>query len=70
MRGDMKPEEIEFKMPADGHIWGTRLPRPSALAKVTGVAEFGADAAHRLPPETLHLALAQAKVSPCLDQRD
>ncbi len=66
MRGEKKPEEIEFQMPADGHIWGTRLPRPSALAKVTGIAEFGADAAYRLPPETLHLALAQAKVSHAL----
>lgn len=66
MRGDKKPEEIEFKMPADGRIWGTRLPRPSALAKVTGVAEFGADAAYRLPADTLHLALAQAKVSHAL----
>ena len=63
MRGAKTLEDIQFKMPADGRIWGSRIPRPSAVAKVTGVAEFGADAAYRLPPDTLHLALAQAKVS-------
>ena len=63
MRGDKKLDDIIFKMPADGRIWGTSIPRPSAVAKVTGVAEFGADAALRMPSDTLHLALAQAKVS-------
>ncbi|MDR2573046.1 MAG: molybdopterin-dependent oxidoreductase [Desulfovibrio sp.] len=66
MRGEKNPKDIEFKLPADGRIWGTGIPRPSALAKVTGTAEFGADAAYRLPPETLHLAIAQAKVSHAL----
>ncbi|MEG6501802.1 xanthine dehydrogenase family protein molybdopterin-binding subunit, partial [Desulfovibrio sp. 1214_IL3152] len=42
------------------------IPRPSAVAKVTGLAEFGADAAVRMPENTLHLALAQAKVSHAL----
>jgi aldehyde oxidoreductase len=66
MRGEKKPQDIEFKVPADGRVWGSRIPRPSALAKVTGTAEFGADAAYRLPPDTLHLAIAQAKVSHAL----
>ena len=30
---------------------------------MTGLAEYGADAAVHMPPDTLHLALAQAKVS-------
>ena len=63
LRGDMKREDLAFKMPADGRIWGSRIPRPSAVAKVTGVAEFGADAAVRMPEGSLHLALAQARVS-------
>ncbi|MEG2171869.1 MAG: molybdopterin cofactor-binding domain-containing protein [Desulfovibrionaceae bacterium] len=66
MRGDKTLEDIQFKMPADGRIWGTRLPRPSALAKVTGTAQYGADAAVHMPDNTLHLALAQAKVSHAL----
>ncbi|MDR3361394.1 MAG: molybdopterin-dependent oxidoreductase [Desulfovibrio sp.] len=63
MRGEKKLEDIQFRMPADGRIWGTRIPRPSALAKVTGYAEFGADAVNRLPADLLHLAIAQARVS-------
>lgn len=66
MRGEKALADIQFKAPADGRIWGSRLPRPSALAKVTGTAEFGADAAPRLPAGSLHLALAQAKVSHAL----
>ncbi|WP_303173952.1 (2Fe-2S)-binding protein, partial [uncultured Desulfovibrio sp.] len=34
MRGEKSLEDIQFKMPADGRIWGSRLPRPSAVAKV------------------------------------
>ncbi len=63
MRGDKKLEELQYEVPADGRIWGTGFTRPSALAKVTGVAEYGADAALRMPKDTLHLALAQATVS-------
>ncbi len=63
MRGEKKFEDIQYKVPADGRIWGTRFTRPSSLAKVTGTAEFGADAALRMPVNTLHLALVQAKVS-------
>ncbi|MDD4701893.1 MAG: molybdopterin-dependent oxidoreductase, partial [Desulfovibrio sp.] len=66
MRGEKTVEDISFKLPADGRIWGSSIPRPSAVAKVTGVAEFGADAAVRLPDNTLHLALAQAQVSHAL----
>ena len=63
MRGDKDIEGLRYKLPADGRAFGSRLPRPSALVKVTGLAEYGADAAVHMPPDTLHLALAQAKVS-------
>ena len=66
MRGDKDIEELRYKLPADGRAFGSRLPRPSALVKVTGLAEYGADAAVHMPPDTLHLALAQAKVSHAL----
>jgi aldehyde oxidoreductase len=63
LRGEMKIEELEFKMPADGRIWGTNYPRPTAVAKVTGTLDYGQDLGLKMPPGTLHLALVQAKVS-------
>jgi aldehyde oxidoreductase len=54
---------LAYKLPADGQIWGTKYPRPSALAKVTGTLDYGADLALKLPPDALHLALVQADVS-------
>ena len=48
---------------ADGSIFGTKYARPSALAKVTGTWDFGADLALKMPAGTLRLALVQAKVS-------
>ncbi|MBL8093275.1 MAG: (2Fe-2S)-binding protein, partial [Anaerolineales bacterium] len=36
LRGELKPETMEFQMPASGSIWGSKYPRPTAVAKVTG----------------------------------
>ena len=63
MRGEKKKEELMFKIPEDGRIWGSGIPRPSAVAKVTGECDYAADTALKMPPDTLHLALTQAKVS-------
>ena len=63
LRGEMSIEELQFKIPEDGRIWGSKYPRPSALAKVTGTCDYGADIGLKLPEETLQLALVQAKVS-------
>jgi aldehyde oxidoreductase len=63
LRGEMPEESLEFKMPPDGKIWGSRYPRPTAVAKVTGTLDYGQDLGLNLPPNTLHLALVQAKVS-------
>lgn len=63
MRGEMNAEELLFKMPADGAIWGSNYPRPSAVAKVTGTLDYGADLGLKMPADTLFLALVQAKVS-------
>ncbi len=63
MRGEITKEELAFKLPPDGRIWGTKYPRPSALAKVTGRCDYGADLGLKLPPDTLQLALVQAQVS-------
>ncbi|MCB2191123.1 MAG: molybdopterin-dependent oxidoreductase [Deltaproteobacteria bacterium] len=63
MRGEMTLEELSYKLPEDGVIWGSEYPRPSALAKVTGTLDYGADLGIKMPPETLQLALVQAEVS-------
>lgn len=63
MRGEKDADELKFKMPEDGRIWGTSIPRPSALAKVTGTCDYGADIGTMMPDNTLCLALAQATVS-------
>ncbi len=63
LRGEMRAADLRYKLPADGKVWGTNLPRPSAVAKVTGTCDYGADLGLKMPEGTLHLALVQAKVS-------
>lgn len=63
MRGEMKASELDFNMPTDGRIWGSSYPRPTAVGKVTGTLDYGADLGLKLPPNTLYAALVQATVS-------
>ncbi len=63
LRGEMRKEALEFKMAEGAAIWGSKYPRPSAIAKVTGTLDYGADLGLKLPSGTLRLALVQAKVS-------
>ena len=63
LRGEMMLEDLTFKMPADGKIWGSKYPRPTAAAKVTGTIDYGQDLGLKMPPDTLQLALVQAEVS-------
>ena len=63
VRGELKAEKLAFKIPADGRIWGTKHPRPTAVARVTGTLDYGADLGLKLPKDALHLALTQAEVS-------
>jgi aldehyde oxidoreductase len=63
LNGQMTLDELSYKLPADGKIWGGKYPRPSALAKVTGTLDYGADLGLKMPPDTLHMALVQAEES-------
>ncbi len=63
MRGEKPIEDILFKMPKDGRIWGTNYPRPTAEQKVSGTLKYGQDLGLEMPAGTLQLALVQAKVS-------
>jgi aldehyde oxidoreductase len=63
VRGEITEKDLAYKLPPDGRVWGTSQPRPTAVAKVTGTLDYGADLGIKLPPGTLRLALVQAKVS-------
>ena len=66
MRGEKTVLDIMPKPKDDGSILGTEYIRPSAVAKVTGTWDFGADVALKMPEGTLRLALVQAEVSHAL----
>ena len=55
LRGEMSASALEYKAPADGTVFGTRHPRPTAVAKVCGLWDFGNDkAATKKNGLTLH----------------
>ena len=61
LRGEMSRDELIYMLPPDGRVWGTRIPKPTSVARVTGIMDYGADLILKMPPDTLHLALVQAK---------
>ncbi len=65
LRGEATVESISAnsKVGKDGRIWNTHYPRPSAIGKVTGTLDYGADLGIQMPKDTLHIALVQPKVS-------
>lgn len=63
LRGEITMEDLWPKVPEGASIMGANYPRPSAIAKVTGTWDFGADAGLKLPEGTLHIKLVQAYVS-------
>ena len=65
IRGEISKEDLVFK-PTGDSIVGTKYIRPSAVQKVMGTWDFGADDALKMPEGTLRLALVQAKVSHAL----
>lgn len=63
VRGEIEVKDIWKKLPEGASILGTEYIRPSALAKVTGTWDFGADLGLKLPSNALHAKLVQAEVS-------
>lgn len=63
MRGELTMDDITFKAPADKKVYGTNAPRPAALAKVTGLCDYGDDIGSKMPDNTLHLAVVLPGVS-------
>lgn len=63
IRGEVTREEVWPKLKEGETLLGSSMPRPSAIAKVTGTWDFGADLGIKLPEDTLHIKLVQAQVS-------
>ncbi|MCL2126163.1 MAG: molybdopterin-dependent oxidoreductase [Oscillospiraceae bacterium] len=62
MRGEATMDDITFKDPESGDYYGSALPRPAALAKVCGLADYGDDIKLQMPEGTAHLAVVLAGV--------
>lgn len=63
LRGEMSEAALEYKEPNDGKVYGTRYPRPTSVAKVCGLWDFGADLRLMLPEGTLQCTLVYADVA-------
>jgi aldehyde oxidoreductase len=64
IRGEITAEELWPQIEPGASLIGSSVARPSALAKVTGTWDFGADdVIKNLPAGTLHIKLVQAQVS-------
>lgn len=62
MRGEKSPDDLNVDMPGDGRLYGTYFPKPTALTRVLGTCDYGADVAEKMPAGTLHLAVVMAKI--------
>lgn len=62
LRGEATMADITDQTP-NTNVYGTKLHRPTALAKVLGQADYGDDMKHKLPGDPLHLAIVQPKIT-------
>jgi aldehyde oxidoreductase len=63
MRGETTIEDISYKGPEDGEYYGEPVIRPTALAKVCGLANYGDDQELKMPAESLHVAIVQPRIA-------
>ena len=63
LRGEATVDDISFHNPADGEYYGKKVVRPTALAKVCGLADYGDDQELKMPAESLHVALVQPRIA-------
>ncbi|MDR0916635.1 MAG: molybdopterin-dependent oxidoreductase [Oscillospiraceae bacterium] len=62
MRGEKTVDDIIYTLPEDEDIYGSSLPRPTAVGKVTGLTDYGDDLKLKMPSGTAHLALTLSEV--------
>lgn len=63
VRGEATIEQISFKNPEDNEYYGKPVVRPTSLAKVCGVYDYGDDQALKMPAGSLHAAVVQPKIT-------
>jgi aldehyde oxidoreductase len=61
MRGEATMADITYDFEGETEIYGSKHPRPTALAKVTGLADYGDDVALQMPAGVAHLAVVLAE---------
>ena len=61
MRGEKTIEDITYDAEGEKDIYQSSRPRPTALAKVMGLTEYGDDVRHHMPEGTLHCAVVQPR---------
>ena len=61
MRGEADVKDITYDFEGETEIYGSKHPRPTALAKVTGLADYGDDVALHMPEGVAHLAIVLAE---------
>ncbi len=61
MRGEATMADITYDFEGETEIYGSKHPRPTALAKVTGLADYGDDVALQMPEGVAHLAVVLAE---------
>ncbi len=62
MRGEATMDEIIYDFAGEKDIYGSYHPRPTALAKVCGLTEYGDDIKHKMPDGTAYLAVVISEV--------
>lgn len=62
MRGEKTMEDITYKNKGEDY-YGSNLPRPTALGKVTGLTDYGDDIKLKMPENTAHLAVVLPDVA-------
>ncbi len=62
MRGELTMADITFDAESTKEFYGSKLPRPSALGKVTGLTDYGDDLKLKMPEGTAYLAVVVSEV--------
>jgi aldehyde oxidoreductase len=62
MRGEATMKDITYDFAGEKEIYGSRHPRPTALVKVTGLADYGDDLKLKMPEGTAYLAVVISEV--------
>jgi aldehyde oxidoreductase len=63
VRGEATIQDITYQLPEDKEYYGKPIVRPTALAKVCGLADYGDDQELKMPAESLHVAMVQPRIA-------